>query len=218
MRLKVWGECACFTRPEMKVERVTYPVMTPSAARGVLEAIFWKPEFYWQIKEIHILRPVRYMSIMRNELENKAPSRSALSRDGIKPIYIDDDRQQRNTLMLRDVAYGIVADIVLKAHAQDPVAKYRDIFWRRVDRGQCFYRPYLGCREFSAWFSRWDKSEQAVDITEEIGPMLFDLDYISQEGTARPVFFPARLVNGVLHVPPHLYQKVGWANAAAKTS
>ncbi|MEE9285748.1 MAG: type I-C CRISPR-associated protein Cas5c, partial [Dehalococcoidia bacterium] len=143
--VKLWGELACFTRPELKVERVSYPVMTPSAARGALEAIFWRPAFSWRIREIRVLRPPRFVSLVRNEVTHKASVAAMAGR----PFYADEHRAQRHTLALRDVAYVIAADIVPKplAGARDP-SGFRDQFRRRVRRGQCFQTPYLGCREF----------------------------------------------------------------------
>ncbi|MGI6129376.1 MAG: type I-C CRISPR-associated protein Cas5c, partial [bacterium] len=153
--VKFWGDWACFTRPEMKVERVSYPVMTPSAARGALEAIFWKPEFRWQIRKIVVLKPIRYFSILRNEVNKKIAVSSVKSWGPNDGYYADQDRSQRHALALRNVAYVVWADVVLEPHAKgtDP-AKYRDQFRRRVTKGQCHHQPYLGCREFSAFFSR----------------------------------------------------------------
>jgi CRISPR-associated protein Cas5d len=205
LSVRVWGELACFTRPEMKVERVTYPVPTPSAARGVLEAIFWKPEFSWRIESIAVLKPIRYFSILRNEVNDRQSVRSALSWAGNSGGYRADDsksRAQRHTLALRDVDYVITAQIALRAHANDDPAKYRDQFRRRVRDGRCFSTPYLGCREFSAAFGPPDGNERPIDLSEDLGPMLFDLDY-APDGSGRgvPRFFSARLDHGVLRVP-----------------
>ncbi|HVC34000.1 MAG TPA: type I-C CRISPR-associated protein Cas5c [Chloroflexota bacterium] len=211
LAVKVWGPFACFTRPEMKVERVTYPVMTPSAARGVLEAIFWKPEVRWQVEEIWVLQPIRYFSILRNEVNNKASAHSARGweKNG-GGFYADEDRAQRHTLALRDVAYLIRATAALRPHATDDVAKYRDQFRRRVSAGQCFARPYLGCREFAANFAEPDGAERPIDLTDGLGPMLFDMTY-SANGTApvQPRFFPAALNGGVLRVPAELNAEGG---------
>ncbi len=209
LEVKVWGGLACFTRPEMKVERVSYDVMTPSAARGVLEAIFWKPEFIWQLKEIWVLNPIRHFSILRNEVKSKAvisTARKWIENGG--SYFAEDDRAQRHTLALREVSYLIKADVVLKSHATDNVAKYRDQFRRRVERGQCYQIPYLGCREFSAYFAPPDGSEQALSTTDDLGQILFDLDYASDKsGRGIPRFFPARLEKGVLKIPTELYQR-----------
>lgn len=209
LEVKVWGPFACFTRPEMKVERVSYPVMTPSAARGILEAILWKPEFSWQVREIWVLNEIRHFSILRNEVNTRAAVSTAkgwaVHGGG---YYADEDRAQRHTLALRDVAYLIKADIALKPHADADVAKYRDMFRRRVKRGQCHHTPYLGCREFSAFFGPPDGGECPISLTDDLGRMLFDLVFADDgSGRGKPIFFSARLENGVLKVPPELYQR-----------
>lgn len=204
LAVRVWGDLACFTRPEMKVERVTYPVMTPSAARGVLEAIFWKPEFRWQIREIRVLKPIRYFSILRNEINTRQSERSATAwqREG-GGYDAASDRAQRHTLALRDVAYLITAEVQLRSHADADPAKYRDQFRRRVAAGRCFATPFLGCREFSAAFAEPDGSERPIDLSDDLGPMLLDLDYApGRSGRGVPRFFDARLEGGVLRVPP----------------
>ncbi len=190
LEVKVWGAFACFTRPEMKVERVSYPVMTPTAARGVLEAIFWKPEFTWRVREIVVLNPIRYFSIMRNEVKARASSRTAQGWAVRGGGYLaSEDRAQRHTLGLQDVAYLIRADAVPKA-AEDAPAKYRDQFRRRVDRGQCFATPYLGCREFAAHFAPPDGSERPQSGSMDLGRMVLDLDYApDRSGRATPRFF-----------------------------
>jgi CRISPR-associated protein Cas5d len=207
LAVKVWGDFACFTRPEMKAERVSYEVMTPSAARGILEALFWKPEFSWQVRAIKVLRPIRHFSVLRNEVNNKAVAATASkwSREG-GGYFAEEDRAQRHTLALRDVAYVILADVVLKAHATADVAAYRDQFRRRVDHGQCHHRPYLGCREFSAAFARPDDSDKPIPLSDDLGRILFDLDYAADSsGRGKPRFFEAKLDNGVLYVDPSLY-------------
>lgn len=219
LEVKVWSDYACFTRPEFGAERVSYPVMTPSAARGVLEAIFWKPEFRWVICEIQVLQPIRHFSIVRNEM-NSWQSPSAAKSDDYH-YFADDDRAQRHTLGLRNVAYLIKADIELKPHANAHIAKYRDQFRRRVKKGQCHHQPYLGTREFSAFFSEPDPDiDKPISHTDELGLMLFDLEFTATDnsstltyfthdesgakvtkGKAQPKFFQARLENGVLRVP-----------------
>lgn len=211
LEVKVWGEFACFTRPEMKAERVSYPVMTPSAARGVLEAIFWKPEFGWQVREIWVLNSIRHYSIVRNEVNRKAAvsvARGWAQKGGGYFADDKDNRAQRHTLALRDVAYLIKADIVMAAHATEDVAKYRDQFRRRVNRGQCYHRPYLGCREFAAEFEPPNGTERPIALDDDLGRILFDLDYVL-DGTGRgmPKFFSARLEGGILKVPSQLYVK-----------
>ncbi|MGQ9525586.1 MAG: type I-C CRISPR-associated protein Cas5c [Armatimonadota bacterium] len=203
LQLKVWGPYACFTRPEFKVERVSYPVMTPSAARGVLEAIFWKPEFQWQIRTISVLRPIRLFSIRRNEVSRRASHQNM-------GIFADDEsvRTQRHSLVLRDVAYVIEAEMAVDGTrtTEDP-AKWRDQFRRRVDRGQCYHRPYLGCREFSADFGWPEETDVPIDHTQDLGLYLFDIEYGPSGNTPR--FFMARLDRGVLVVPQELYQSLG---------
>ena len=201
----MWGQYACFTRPEMKVERVSYPVPTPSAARGICEAVCWKPQFTWRITEIWVLNPIRYFSMLRNEVNSRVSDRSATAwgRDG-GGYVASQDRAQRHTLALRDVAYVIHAQVDVKPDVQEDPAKFRDQFRRRVAAGRCFAMPYLGCREFSAAFATPDGTERPVDMNEELGPMLLDLDYTKDvDGRYRPQFFTARLERGVLHVPAH---------------
>lgn len=203
VEVKVWADFACFTRPEMKVERVTYPVITPSAARGVLESIFWKPEFVWSVREIEILKPISYFSILRNEVNSRASERSARGWAGSDGgFFASDDRAQRNTLALRDVAYIIRADVLPKSDERGLEAKYRDQFRRRVARGQCFMQPYLGCREFTASFGEPNADDRAADLTMDLGRMLLDMQHHpGSGGAADPVFFEARLDKGVLRVP-----------------
>jgi CRISPR-associated protein Cas5d len=189
----------------MKVERVTYPVPTPSAARGVLEAIFWKPEFGWRVQEVRVLKPIRYFSILRNEVNSRQSDRSARGWEKNGGGFdASADRAQRHTLALRDVEYVISAQVELRPGVEESPAKYRDQFRRRVREGRCFSTPYLGCREFSASFAEPDGSEQPIDRTEDLGLMLFDIEYAAANGAGRnvPRFFDARLERGVLHVPP----------------
>ncbi len=197
LSIRVWGDLACFTRPEMKVERVTYPVMTPSAARGVLEAVFWKPEFSWKVKEVWVLKPIQYFSILRNEVNKRASKeRAATGYDATA------DRAQRHTLALRCVDYVIFADVQLKPDVEEDPAKYRDQFVRRVRDSRCFATPYLGCREFSAYFAEPDGSETLIDLSEDLGPMLLDIGYDADgSGRGTPRFFDAKLEHGVLRVP-----------------
>ena len=202
LEVRVWGDFACFTRPEMKVERVTYPVMTPSAARGLLEAIFWKPEFSWRVEEVRVLSEIRYFSLVRNEVKSRVSERTAAawSRNG-GGFYADDDRTQRHTLALRNVDYVIRAQVEVKPGVDEDPAKFRDQFRRRVRSGRCFAMPYLGCREFTAHFAEPDNTEP-IDLTEDLGRMLLDIDY-DEDGSGRgtPRFFDARLESGVLRVP-----------------
>ena len=203
LAVKVWGDFACFTRPEMKVERVTYPVMTPSAARGVLEAIFWKPEFRWRVDAIEVLKPIHYISLLRNEVNSRASERTAQewARTG-GGFFAEEDRAQRNTLALHDVAYVIRAEALPHSGEAGDRAKYRDQFRRRVERGQCYATPYLGNREWAAGFTPPDGTEQPIADSTDLGRMLLALDYAPDgHGTATPRFFDARLERGVLRVP-----------------
>lgn len=202
LTVKVWGPMACFTRPEMKVERVSYPVPTASAARGVLEAIFWKPQFAWQVQEVWVLRPIRYVSLLRNEVKSKASVRST-KRWAESGDYFDigEERTQRHTLALRNVAYVIKARVQVAEDCDDPPAKFRDQFRRRVQRGQCFTRPYLGCREFAAAFGPVQGDEEPIAASRDLGRMLLDLDYEGDSGRGEPVFFEAQLVDGVVRYP-----------------
>ena len=204
LTVKVEGKLACFTRPEMKVERVSYPIMTPTAAKGILEAILWKPEFAWHVEEIQVLEPIRYTSFVRNEISSRQTVQTARrwQREGGGFDAADSgNRAQRHTLALRDVAYIIKAQVELKNGSDDP-AKYRDQFRRRVNSGRCFATPYLGCREFWAKFSAPDGTETPLSLSEDLGRMLLDLTYDPQgNGHATPRFFQARLEQGVLRVP-----------------
>ena len=212
VRVRVWGEYACFTRPEFKVERVSYPVMTPSAARGLLEAIFWKPEFRYEIRRIGVLKPGKQMVILRNELGE---------RQGRKPYYVEDHREQRSTLLLKDVDYIIEAEMKLRPHASDPVIKYVEQFQRRVERGQYHHTPYLGSREFAAHFAPVNGEAPApFDLT--IGTMLFDIAFVEDpnraelefkrpgrpepvKGYAKALFFEAEVKDGWLAIPREKY-------------
>lgn len=211
VEVKVWGPYACFTRPEMKVERVSYEVMTPSAARGIIEAIYWKPEFRWLVREIRVLRDVRFFSIRRNEVSTRASERSARAWAGhVSNYFADLDRTQRHTLALRDVAYVIAADIAVRPGVPEDPAKYRDQFRRRVARGQCHTMPYLGCREFTAEFGEPEGGEHSIQQSGPLGRMLFDLEYAPDgSGRGTPRFFDAALDAGVLRVPSHLYTEEG---------
>lgn len=211
VRLHVWGEYACFTRPEMKVERVSYDAMTPSAARGVLEAIHWKPAIRWVVDRIHVLKPIRFENLRRNEIGHKIPLgnvRKAMrsgATDGLRTV-IDDDRQQRATTLLRDVAYLVQAHFVLTGDAKDDdtEAKHLSMFNRRAAKGQCFHRPYLGTREFAADFALvTDETPMSFlpdhQKNRDLGWMLHDIDYA--DGMT-PRYFRAELSEGVIEVPP----------------
>ncbi len=203
--LEVSGDFACFTRPEMKVERVSYDVMTPSAARSVFEAILWKPAIRWQIRRIEVLKPIRWISVRRNEVAAKASVRNAQTAmgtgKGSLALYVEEDRQQRAGLFLRDVAYRIHADLLpVAGDALGNPAKYREMFLRRAEKGQCVNQPYLGCREFAARFRLIDApaaESPAIDETRDLGWMLFDMDFTSADDP-KPQFFRADMRHGVI--------------------
>ncbi len=206
IRLKVWGPYACFTRPEMKVERVSYDVMTPSAARGILEAIYWKPAIVWVIDRIHVLDPIRFDNIRRNELASKlSPGtvKKAMN-DGVSPVetFIENDRQQRAAMVLRNVSYVIEAHFEFTGSEDNNDAKHKEIFKRRAIKGQCFHHPYLGCREFPAHFELIEGGEiPQSDLIgdQDLGWMLHDMDF---ENDMEAKFFRAEMSNGVIEVPP----------------
>ncbi|HET8681657.1 MAG TPA: type I-C CRISPR-associated protein Cas5c [Micromonosporaceae bacterium] len=196
--VQVGGEAALFSRPELKVERVSYPVMTPSAAVGVLESIFWKPEMRYQVVAVEVLRPIRQFAIRRNETTDVAPLAEAIR--GLRRVDTVAHRDQRNAVCLRDVAYRIHAHIHVADHAGRPSAAYRDQLRRRVRKGACFQRPYLGTREFSAEFSLPDDTPRRTDITEDVGIMLHSI-HRDHGGGIRMEWFAARVEKGVLYVP-----------------
>lgn len=206
--LEVGGPFACFTRPEMKVERVSYDVITPSAARAVFEAILWKPAIRWQIRKIEVLKPIRWINLRRNEVGCVIPGskvKSAMSKGtGDLGLYIEEERQQRAGLFLRDVCYRLHADFDMldKAPANNPV-KFAEMFRRRVEKGQCFNQPYLGTREFSADFKLIESEAleaKTLQESRELGWMLYDLDF-SAPNNPMPRFFQARMHNGVINIP-----------------
>ncbi|MFD2234365.1 type I-C CRISPR-associated protein Cas5c [Phaeospirillum tilakii] len=209
VRLRVSGAHACFTRPEMKAERVSYDVMTPSAARGILEAIHWKPAIRWVVDAIHVLKPVRFHTLRRNEVGSKIPVakvKTALNRGSLEglELRVEDDRQQRATTLLVDVDYVIEAhfDLTPRAGAEDNPGKHLDIFNRRARRGQCFHQPCLGTREFPARFDLLADDAPpppAIDDSRDLGFMLWDIDH---GGDRAAMFFRARMERGVVRVPP----------------
>ncbi len=219
--LEVWGDMACFTRPELKVERVSYDVITPSAARAIFEAIFWKPAIHWQITKIEVLNPVKWTSVRRNEVGAVA-SKSV--------IYIEDKRQQKNSLILKDVKYRIWARMeyrpVAKRKAQgdhfthnpgndENPMKYYQIFERRANKGQCFNQPYLGTREFSASFRMVDIGSETLQPaitaeqggTKDLGIMLYDMDFSNPKDII-PMFFRAQMTEGVIVIPPIISKEI----------
>lgn len=203
MLIEVWGRYACFSRPEMKTERVSYDVMTPSAARGLVEAIFWHPGLRYTIDRIYVLNPIRFTNIRRNEVKSTllASSVLAAAKGGAMPVLNpSQDIQQRAAMVLQDVHYVIAChfDMTAQASPSDNPGKFQDILRRRVQRGSCYHTPYFGCREFPASFRQWDGGEiPAINVTQELGWMLYDMDYADQQDI-RAKFFRARLEHGVL--------------------
>ena len=203
-RLRVWGRNACFTRPEMKVERVSYDVMTPSAARGILEAILWKPAIRWVVEQIAVLAPIRWESVRRNEVGSTMSPRSP-------GLFVEDQRQQRAGLFLRDVNYLLHArfELTEKAGSEDSTVKFQEMFLRRARNGQCFHRPYLGCREFAAEFEPIVNGQSLpapIAETRDLGFMLYDVEHHPVvphicDDRCRPAFFRARLEGGTLSIP-----------------
>lgn len=219
IKLLIWGDRACFTRPEMKAERVSYDVITPSAARGILEAIHWKPAIRWVVDSIQVLNPIRFESIRRNEISDKISARnitSAMKRkstEGLRFLVDDgDNRQQRATTLLRDVAYVITAHFELtdKAGADDNAGKHLDIFNRRAKRGQYFHMPCMGNREFPAYFELVESGQELESAPElhgekDLGWMLHDIDFANDN---TPLFFRAIMRDGLIEVPELLAQEV----------
>ncbi len=208
LTIKVWGDLACFTRPEYATERVSYPCITPPAAVGFLSAIFWKPEFDWKIRRIGLINPPAWVSITRNEITDRASSRQ--TNGALQGISATEKRSQRHNLMLRDVAYLVTAQIELRPHADAPPRKYSEQFRRRVKKGAFFTPPYLGLREYIGFFSE-PGDEDIVDktINHPVGTMPLDLGFPTYEaghhatnpGTINPTWFPATIHNGVLEIP-----------------
>ncbi len=206
VRVKVWGDYACFSRPEMKVERCTYDVMTPSAARGILEAIYWHPGMRWVVDRIYVQKPIRFTSVRRNEIKSKISGSKALAayNGDDKPLFISSKAEivQRAALILRDVQYVIEAHFEMtdKAAKSDNPGKFKDIIMRRLRRGECFHNPYFGCREFPVNFCLCEDEEiptAYADEEKDLGFMLYDMDYTDPEDI-RPMFFRAVMRGGVL--------------------
>jgi len=211
--LEVWGPMACFTRPELKVERVSYDVITPSAARAIFEAIFWKPAIHWQITKIEVLNPIKWTSVRRNEVGAVASK---------NPLFIEDKRQQKNTLCLKDVRYRIWAKLEFipvrnrkgelqslfgeTVHPDENPAKYNAMFERRASKGQCFNQPYLGTRECSCSFrlvnSEAEELTAAISENRDLGIMLYDMDFEQNLKNPPAMFYRAQMKNGVIIVPP----------------
>ena len=207
VKVKVWGNFALFSRPELKVERCSYDVMTPSAARGILDAIYWHPGLKWVVDKIYVRKPIQFTSVRRNEVKNKVLASSVLQayNGGEKPLYISSKEEivQRASMLLCDVEYVIDAhfEMTERANATDNPGKFKDIIMRRLRRGECFHMPYFGCREFPAHFCLWEEEKipTAYEDVEEkdLGLMLYDLDYRNPEDI-QPMFFRAVLKRGIL--------------------
>lgn len=215
--LEVWGPIACFTRPELKVERVSYDVITPSAARAIFDAIFWKPAIHWQVTKIEVLNPIKWTSVRRNEVGAVASK---------NPIFIEEKRQQKNTIMLQDVRYRIWAKLVFiprwkRKETANPTidaeeadllrkdenpGKYNAMFERRASKGQCFNQPYLGTRECSCSFKlvnpEIDALAAPIDENRDLGIMLYDMDFDADIKNPPAMFYRAKMENGVIIVPP----------------
>ncbi len=205
LSLRTRGPLAVFSSPAFKTERVSTPVMTPSAARGLIEAVLWKPAIRWHVERIKVLTPIHFVSFRRNEVNSRAaaPSAKVLRDGGQAPVlFADEDRAQRNTVALRDVDYVIEARFTLtdRAGPDDSVTKFVEMFERRVRKGQHFHQPYLGCREFAADVLPADDAPEPIPVTRDLGMMPWDIEY-GPDGN-RPVFFNARLEDGVMEVPP----------------
>lgn len=229
--LEVWGDYACFTRPEMKVERVSYDVMTPSAARAIFEAILWKPAIRWNVTRIDVINPIKWVSVRRNEVGKIIPAPTAKQMSGVlgapMGIFIEDERQQRAGLFLRDVRYRIHGyfdyvppekrkvnrsvlnefwaddkEYIEHSKADETPAKYAAMFERRAKKGQCFHRPYLGCREFACDFrlikNLEDEPVELINETRDLGYMLYDMDFEQDVDNPRPLFFRAKIEKGVV--------------------
>jgi len=209
IRLEVWGDYALFTRPELKAERVSYDVMTPSAARGLMEAVYWHPGMRWSVDRIHVCSPIRFTNLRRNGVKATVSARSArtVMERGTGDLYLctPENIQQRASMLLRDVHYVIEAhfDMTDRAAPGDNPGKFQDIIKRRVQKGQFYHQPYFGCREFPVNFKL---CEQIPDCPEslkgerDLGWMLWDMDYTDPENI-QPMFFRAVLRDGVLDVP-----------------
>lgn len=215
--LEVWGPMACFTRPELKVERVSYDVITPSAARAIFEAIFWKPAIHWQATKIEVLNPIKWTSVRRNEVGAVASK---------TPIYIEDKRQQKNSLLLKDVRYRIWAklefipqrkrlkqqDLFDEKHYDENPAKYNAMFERRASKGQCFNQPYLGTRECVASFRlvnpEIDELAAPINESRDLGIMLYDMDFEKDLKNPPAMFYRAKMENGVIIIPPRNSEEI----------
>lgn len=205
IQLEVWGDYACFSRPELKIERVSYDVPTPSAARGIVEAIYFHPGLKWSIDKIYVLSPIQFTNIRRNEVKNKISGSNVREYINGKrdELYLAASKEivQRAAMVLQDVHFVIQAhfDMTDRAAPGDNPGKFQDIVTRRMEKGQCFHTPYLGCREFPAYFRKWPGGLiPTINETRDLGFMLYDMDYTDPQNIT-PMFFHAKLENGVLN-------------------
>lgn len=207
LSLRVWGPYACFSRPELKVERVSYEVMTPAAARGALMAILWKPAINWVVDQIEVHSPIEFFSIKRNEVGSRAGTPSAEVMAGLAPMpdfFIDENRQQRASMGLRDVDYVIHAHFEMtdRKGERDNITKFVESFERRVRKGQCFEPPFLGAREFVANFAPPTEGRSPIPLTKPLGFMYHSRPFGDGKTPPPPRFFNAKLERGILRVPP----------------
>lgn len=240
--LEVWGDYACFTRPEMKVERVSYDVMTPSAARAIFESILWKPAIRWNITKIEVLNPIEWISVRRNEVGKIIPAPTEKQMSGVLGVpmglFIEDERQQRAGLFLRDVRYRIhgyfdfispqkrkenapkeeaiwadESEKTERSRDDETEAKYAAMFERRAKRGQCFHRPYLGCREFACdfrlIFNTNEDPSTPISVTRDLGYMLYDMDFECDVNNPKPLFFRAKLDKGIVNTDRNVIEVRG---------
>ena len=207
VKVKVWGKYALFSRPEMKVERCSYDVMTPSAARGILEAIYWHPGMKWVIDKIYVNKPIQFTSVRRNEVKSKISANNVLPvyNGNTKKLYLSSKAEivQRSTIFEKDVEYVIEAHFEMTniANSSDNPGKFKDIFMRRLTKGECFHTPYFGCREFPANFCLCEdeKIETAYSGEKDLGFMLYDMDF-SDLDNIQPMFFRALMKDGVINL------------------
>ncbi len=211
IKLKVWGDYALFSRPEMKVERVSYDIMTPSAARGILEAIHWKPSIRWVIRKIHVINPIKFENIRRNEVENKISEvkvKKAMKGSDVElHQVVTEERQQRASIVLKDVCYVIDAyfEMTDKAESEENDEKHYSIALRRMKKGQCFHTPYFGCREFPVNFELIENEEEVPESCyskeKDLGWMLWDMDFAADKKKPPALFFRASMDKGIITVP-----------------
>lgn len=204
IKLRIWGDFACFTRPEMKVERVSYDVPTPSAIRGILEAIYWKPEVRWVVDKIHVLNPIKFTNIRRNEVGCKISTdnvKTAMKGGGKEiSIFVEDERQQRAAMVLKHVAYAVEAHFDILS-GEENSGKHLDQFNRRAKEGRCFHQPVLGCKEYPASFELIEgEMPKAIDESRDLSWMLYDMDFAENLESPPARFYFAKIENGIIDV------------------